>query len=93
MKKIKLDTNVKKDVVKSTVEYFYKYTPKDKDGKPKGKSIQMVHINGNFYGNGFNMSRNKIKAIMDNLELMKQFSQGKFDAVIDKLEEGEALEP
>jgi hypothetical protein len=57
----------------------------------------MVRIKGNFYKDGFNISKNKVKAILDNIDLLKKFANGEFDKDILELgtEEGnrEVLKP
>lgn len=66
---------------KSTVESFTLFK-----GRP------MVRIAGNFYGKGFNLSKNKAIAIMENIDVIKEFADGKFDDKILELGEEEVLE-
>lgn len=55
------------------------------------KSRPMVRIKGNFYGGGFNVSKNKILAILDNIDDLKEFAAGKYDKEIADLGEDEVL--
>lgn len=94
MKKVKLDKDEKgQDTIPSTIEHFYKYTPVDKDGKSKGSSIAMVKIKGNFYRGGFNLSKNKVKAVLNNIELLQKFANGEFDKDINELKLDEVIQP
>ena len=94
MKKVKLEKDSEgQEVIKSTIEHFYNYVPKDKDGNPKSSGTPMVRIKGNFYKGGFNLSKNKVKAVLDNLELMKQFANGDLDKQIEELKEDEVIQP
>jgi hypothetical protein len=62
------------------VDHFYLY-----------KDRKMVYINGNFYKGGFAISQNKVKAILDNLKVMEQFVDGRFDIKIEGLKKDERL--
>jgi len=94
MKKIKLDKDEKNiEIVPSTIEYFYKYSPLNKDGSLKETSTPMVRIKGNFFKGGFNLSKSKVKAVLDNIELLQKFANGDLDKVINELEADEVLQP
>ena len=56
------------------------------------KKSPMMRFKGNFFGGGFALSKNKVKAVIDNLALCGEFAAGKFDEQIMKLEDGEVLE-
>jgi len=60
----------------------------------KFRSARMVRIEGSFMGGGFNISQNKIKAILadNNIEILKDFANNKFDQEIDELQDDEILE-
>ncbi|HNR90739.1 MAG TPA: hypothetical protein PKM65_20555 [Spirochaetota bacterium] len=62
------------------VEFFYKYK-----GRP------MVRVAGNFLGGGFNISQNKVRAILDNAEALRGFVKGEYDQAILGLEEDEVV--
>lgn len=81
MKKVKLDNNQngKQEV---SIEHYYNY-----------KNIPMVRIKGSFYSGGFNMSKNKLKAIFDLQDQLTDFVAGKFDEEIKTLEDGVVLKP
>lgn len=81
MKKVKKEESQKLEI-KNIVESFYLY---------KGKS-RMVKIKGSFFGGGFNLSQNKVKAVFENKELLQNFVNGDFDKDIDELQEDEILE-
>ena len=94
MKKVKLEKNEKdQDVIPSTIEHFYKYMPLDEKGNSKGAGIPMVKIKGNFFRGGFNLSKNKVKAIIDNIELLQKFANGEFDKEINELNFDEVIQP
>lgn len=71
---------VKKEIPEAKVESFSNFK-----GKP------MVRITGNFFGGGFNISKNKVKAIFENEALLKDFSNGKYDQQISELTDNEVL--
>ena len=56
------------------------------------KGTEMVRISGNFFGQGFFMSKNKVKAVLGLASKLKPFIDGKFDARIAKLKKDEVLE-
>ena len=58
----------------------------------KFKNSLMVRIEGNYFGGGFNMSKNKVKDILENKDILLKFVNGEFDEEISKLEENQALE-
>jgi len=95
MKKVKLEKDeTGEEVIPSTIEHFYKFVPKDKEGLPKlGSGVPMVKIKGNFYRGGFNLSKNKVKAVLDNLEVLQKFANGEFDKDIKELKEDEVIQP
>lgn len=62
------------------VEFFYRYK-----GRP------MVRVAGNFLGGGFNMSKNKVKAILDNADALRGFVNGEYDQKISELEDDEVI--
>lgn len=64
----------------SKVEHFAQFK-----GKP------MVFIAGSFYQGGFLISKNKVRAILDNADLLKKFVSGEWDAEIKKLKDDEIL--
>ena len=92
MKKVKVE-NIGVAEVKNEIQHFNMYTPKEKDGTPKGKGSMMVRIKGSFFAGGFNLSKNKVKAVLDNIELLTQFANGEFDKDIESLGEDEVLQP
>lgn len=75
-------TKQEKQTIQTKIEHFYNFK-----GRP------MVRISGNFMGGGFNMSKNKIKAILDNGDGLFDFVNGKFDQEILELAEDEILKP
>ena len=77
----KVDRRAQANNGKSKVKQFYYYK-----GKP------MARIDGNFYMGGFNFSKNKIKAIFENEEILKRFANGEFDEEIQNLKDDEVLE-
>ena len=81
------------DTIPSIIEHFYKYKPVDKEGKTKGADVPMVRIKGNFFGGGFNLSKNKVKAVLDNLDILQKFAKGDFDKEINVLKPDEVLQP
>ena len=79
MEKIKLsDTNNTQPVI----QHYYNY-----------KDHPMVRISGNFFGGGFNLSKNKLKAIRENLDELQDFIDGKLDKEILELKTDEVLKP
>jgi hypothetical protein len=56
------------------------------------KGQPMVHIFGNFFGGGFNLSKNKVNAVLENIDELKKFAAGEYDAQIAELADNEALE-
>jgi hypothetical protein len=87
MKKVKAE-EVAEEVAKATIQHYSKYKK-----KPEDKGVPMVRVKGNFYGDGFNFSKNKAIAIMDNVEEIKKFAAGEFDKEIMELKDGEVLIP
>ena len=73
---------IDKSKPKNVVEHFYNY-----------KGVPMVRIKGNFYGNGFNLSKNKLLAILANKEALADFAAGRLDEQILNLNEDEVLKP
>ncbi len=80
VQKRKDEKGLRKGDFHSEVDHFSMFK-----GKP------MVYIKGSFYQGGFSMSKNKIRAILDNAEFLKRFAEGEFDADIKKLKEDEIL--
>jgi hypothetical protein len=58
----------------------------------KFRNARMVRIEGSFMGGGFNISQNKIKAILANIEVLQNFANGDYDKQIDELKDDEILE-
>ena len=73
---------------RASIEYYYNYKP-----KANTPGIPMVRIRGNFMRGGFNISKNKVMAILDNLEVLKDFVSGEYDNDILALKENEKLKP
>lgn len=71
----------RKKLLTSEVTSFYKY-----------RNARMARFTGNFMGGGFNVTQSKVKAILDNIEIMREFVNGVFDENIDELTESEILE-
>lgn len=83
MKKIKVQkTKEKATEIPTVIEHYSQFK-----GKP------MVRFSGNFMGGGFSMSKNKVRAVLDNAEALRDFVEGKLDAAIAELGEDEALSP
>ena len=80
MKKVKKQEK-EKEPVKNEVTHYSKFK-----GRP------MVYIKGNFFNGGFAISKNKVKAILDNIEELKRFANGDYDERIMELEQDEILE-
>lgn len=80
MQKVKKQQQKEKQEVKNTIECFSKF-----------KNARMVRIAGSFMGGGFNISQNKIKAILENKEMLQKFANGEHDKDIDSLKEDEIL--
>lgn len=57
------------------VGYYYRF-----------KSTPMVFIEGNFMKGGFSLSKNKVKAVLDNLDELRRFAAGEYDTDITALE-------
>jgi len=55
------------------------------------KGHRMVSIKGSFPRGQFQLSQKKVQAVLDNLEVMKQFAAGDFDESIDNLSDEEFL--
>ena len=55
----------------------------------KGKP--MVTVEGNFYRGSFNISKNKVKAILDLAGELEKFVKGEYDKQILELKEDEIL--
>ncbi len=68
--------------IKPEVGYYYTYK-----GKP------MVHIKGNFMKGGFSISKNKVRAILENREELGKFAAGLYDTEIMETPEGEGWKP
>lgn len=82
MQKVKIEDAQNPKEIKPTVEHYTNYK-----GRP------MVRIKGNFYGGGFNLSRNKLLAVVENYDELQAFIKGEFDNEIKELQEGEVLKP
>ena len=81
MEKVKMENpEGKKSKVKPVVEGYYKF-----------KTTSMARIKGNFMKGGFNISKNKVLAVIENLEELKKFANGDYDKQIDDLGEDEML--
>ena len=81
MKKIKMSKMQNEPDVPATVEHYSKF-----------KGIPMVRIGGNFFRGGFNMSKNKVKAVLSLSKELKKFADGDLDQEIKALGEGEVLQ-
>lgn len=81
MEKTKKTQSTKSENIVPVVKSFSKF-----------RSARMARIEGSFMGGGFNISQNKIKAIIANIETLKEFASGKFDADIDGLQDDEIIE-
>lgn len=81
MLKVKKPKEIEKKDITSEVKSLYKF-----------KNARMIRVVGNFMGGGFNVSQNKVKAILENIEVMRKFANGEFDENIDELQEDEVLE-
>lgn len=82
MQKVKMNTvNKSKENVQGRVKQFFIF-----------KGSPMVRIEGNYYTGGFNISKNKVRDILNNVEILKEFVSGDLDDRMKELEEGEALE-
>lgn len=79
--KVKKENKSEEKVPVDIVKHFSKF-----------KKARMVRIDGNFMGGGFRISQNKIKAILENIDVLSQFAHGDFDNQIDELQEDEILE-
>ena len=79
MKKEKI-TKTERTDIPVKIDYFYNFK-----GKP------MVRIAGNFMSGGFNLSKNKVKAVLDNAAVLKDFADGKLDSGLSELAEDEVL--
>lgn len=55
------------------------------------KKARMAHIKGNFMGGGFQLSQNKVKAVLDNIDELAKFANGEYDEAIDRLEDDQVL--
>ena len=93
MKKVNRADVSNPDIKISQIEHFYKYVPKDKDGNKRSSAVPMVRIKGDFYGGGFNLSKNKAQAIVSNIEEIEKFARGDFDKQILELQEDEIILP
>ena len=80
MKKVKKDKEEKKKIIPK-VKHYYRW-----------KNAEMVHIQGNFIRNGFNISRNKVNAILKNIDELKKFTDGDYTEKIKELKDDEVLE-
>lgn len=80
MEVVKNNRDKKPGEFHSKVEHFSVFK-----GKP------MVYISGSFYQGGFSMSKNKIRAVLENSKLLEKFANGEYDADIKKLKEDEIL--
>jgi hypothetical protein len=79
MQKVKKQESEKAEVV-NKVDSFSKF-----------QKARMVRITGSFMKGGFNISQNKVKAILENIDVMEKFVKGDFNSKIDELEEDEIL--
>lgn len=80
LEKVKSEEKGKAADVPSKVESFSIY-----------KGHPMIRFSGNFMGGGFSLSKNKVKAVLENIEEAKLFAEGKYDEQIKELGEGEIL--
>lgn len=85
MKKVKLKMHDKKKKSfkksgKSKIDHYYVF-----------KDAFMVRIVGNFFTGGFNLSKNKARAVLENIDEIKEFVDGNYDNDIKKLSEDEVL--
>jgi hypothetical protein len=65
--------------------------PNRLDGFSLFKGSPMVRITGNFMGGGFNLSKNKAKAVLELADKIRPFAMGEYDEQIKTLGEGETL--
>lgn len=56
------------------------------------KGYPMVNISGNVARGQFALSKNKVAAILENIEELKKFADGFYDDDIKNLADGESLE-
>lgn len=82
MKVEKISDKKTTEPVAAKVEHYYKF-----------KKAPMVKIKGNFMGGGFNLSKNKLIAVLANLEELKKFAAGTYDDKINALADDEILKP
>ncbi len=76
---------VKPGVSASRIEGYSRFF---KNGKPLSR---MVRISGNFMGGGFNLSQNKVLAVLENIDELRKFAEGEYDPEIDELKEDDVL--
>lgn len=79
MKVVKKEAVEKKEIV-SRVKSLSKF-----------QGHAMALIEGNFKGGGFNISKNKLKAIFENEAFLKRFTKGEFDKKIADLKDDEVI--
>jgi len=81
MKKVnlKLESKIEHE---PKIDYFSNFK-----GKPT------VKFKGNFSRGGCFLSKNKVKAVLDHIEVMQKFAAGEYDAEILELAEDEVLRP
>lgn len=80
IKKVK-KTETEVTIIENIVKHLYKW-----------KNSRMVRIEGNFMNDGFNISQNKVRAILENKDVLQKFINGEFNTKIDELQEDEILE-
>jgi len=80
MQKAQKEIAPEQTVIKNLVHSIFKF-----------KNARMMRITGSFIKGGFNISQNKLKAILDNLETVQKFVKGEYNKEIDELKEDEIL--
>ena len=81
MKKVKIEKVAKAEKIASKVERYTRF-----------KNSPMCRISGSFMGGGFNMSRNKVAAVLSLAKELRAFAAGELDEEILALGDDEALE-
>ena len=80
MQKVQKENSQKQAEIKNLVDSLSKF-----------KNARMMRISGSFMKGGFNISQNKLKAVLDNLEIVQKFVKGDYNKEIDELQENEIL--